>query len=458
LTAGLVLTVTLVAFESLAISTVMPVVADDLGGLRLYGWVFSGFFLGSLMGIVVAGQLADERGTRLPFLIGLSCFAVGLAVGATAGSMGVLVAGRVAQGFGAGAIPAVAYVSVGRAYPADAQPRVFAVFSTAWVIPALVGPAAASGLAEAWSWRAVFGALLPLVGLAAAMTVPALTTSRPAEGDAGAGSAAPPIRDRRLDALVLVAGAAAVLAGLGAGTPVIGAALVVGGAIPAVRAFIRLVPPGTLRVIAGLPAAVAVRGLLTFAFFGADAYVSLTLTEVRHTSTWMAGIPLTTASLAWAGGAWVQQREIAVRGPQWLVRRGFLLVALGIGGMLVVLHPVPVGVAVLAWSVAGLGMGLSFAPLSVTVLGLSEPGQEGASSSSLQLSDVLGVSLGTGLSGVFVALGEGRGWAVGSSLTLAFVVMLAVALVGAWAAGRLPRGLSGAAGHGDRTAEHRLSA
>ncbi len=56
------LTITLVAFESLAIATVMPVVSDDLGGLGLYGWVFSGFFLGSLLGIVLAGWAADRRG------------------------------------------------------------------------------------------------------------------------------------------------------------------------------------------------------------------------------------------------------------------------------------------------------------------------------------------------------------------------------------------------------------
>jgi len=63
LTVALVLTITLVAFESLAIATVMPVVADDLGGLGLYGWVFSGFFLGSLLGIVLAGRAADRRGS-----------------------------------------------------------------------------------------------------------------------------------------------------------------------------------------------------------------------------------------------------------------------------------------------------------------------------------------------------------------------------------------------------------
>ena len=147
LTVALVLTITLVAFESLAIATVMPVVSDDLGGLGLYGWVFSGFFLGSLLGIVLAGRAADRRGTRLPFAVGLALFAAGLIVGGAAQSMPMLVAGRVAQGMGAGVIPAVAYTSVGRAYPASLRPRVFAVFSSAWVIPGVIGPAAASALA-----------------------------------------------------------------------------------------------------------------------------------------------------------------------------------------------------------------------------------------------------------------------------------------------------------------------
>ena len=81
LTLGLVMTITLVAFEALAISTVMPVVADDLGGLGLYGWVFSGFFLGNLLGIVIAGQAADRRGTAFPFLVGLVLFTAGLCLG-----------------------------------------------------------------------------------------------------------------------------------------------------------------------------------------------------------------------------------------------------------------------------------------------------------------------------------------------------------------------------------------
>src|SRR2546429_6418690 len=70
LTTGLVLTITFVASEALAVVTVMPVVARDLGGLRLYGWVFSGFMLGSVVGIVAAGREADRRGPAAPFVAG----------------------------------------------------------------------------------------------------------------------------------------------------------------------------------------------------------------------------------------------------------------------------------------------------------------------------------------------------------------------------------------------------
>jgi MFS family permease len=444
LTAALVLTITLVAFESLAIATVMPVVADDLGGLGLYGWVFSGFFLGSLLGIVLAGRAADRRGTRLPFAVGLALFAVGLVVGGAAQSMPMLVAGRVAQGMGAGVIPAVAYTTVGRGYPAAMRPRVFAVFSSAWVVPGVVGPAAASAI-EGWtSWRVVFLALLPLVAVAAALALPVLSDRGPAAAGAGSGAGdAVPDDDRRRDALVLVAGVALVLGGLGAHQAWLAVVLVVAGALPAAWAFVRLVPAGTVALHPGLPAAIAARGILTFAFFGTDAYVSLAVTDVHHQPTWVAGLALTGATLAWTAGAWVQQRLVVQRGPRWLVRRGFAVIAVGIGLLAASLGPVPVAAVVAAWTVGGLGTGLSYAPISVTVLGTAAPGQEGRASASLQLTDVLGVALGTGLTGVFVALGEGRGWATGSSLTIAFAVTLAVALGGVVAAGRLPRRLPG---------------
>src|SRR6516162_10906183 len=100
LTVGLVLAVTFVAFEALAIATVLPVVGRHLGDLRLYGWVFSAFLLASLIGIVVAGTLADRVPLARPMLGGLALFALGLVIGGTAPNMAVLVAGRAVQGLG----------------------------------------------------------------------------------------------------------------------------------------------------------------------------------------------------------------------------------------------------------------------------------------------------------------------------------------------------------------------
>src|SRR5436305_3950027 len=163
LTVGLVLNVTFVAFEALAIATIMPLVADDLGGVALYGWVFSAFLLADLVGIVVAGELADRFGPAVPFGAGLGLFAIGLLIGGLAPSMPVLVGARAIQGFGAGAIPAVAYVVIGRTYPDALRPRMFAILSTAWVVPGIAGPALAVVIAERLSWRWVFVGLLPLV-------------------------------------------------------------------------------------------------------------------------------------------------------------------------------------------------------------------------------------------------------------------------------------------------------
>jgi MFS family permease len=434
-----VFTITLVAFESLAISTVMPVVVEDLGGLELYGWVFSGFFLGSLLGIVLAGQAADRQGTAVPYLLGLGLFAIGLCIGGLAPSMGVLVLARILQGIGAGAIPAIAYASVGRAYPPSIRPRVFAVFSTAWVIPGLIGPALASAIEQAASWRAVFLALLPLVVLAAVITFPALTRTVPVS------DGAEPHRDdgRAGLALVLTMAVGVVLVSI-SGPPLwIAVPLFLAAAPISLWAFLALVPEGTARLAPGVPAAVLVRGILTFAFFGADAYVSLTFQDVRDQPTWVAGIALTGCTLFWTAGAWVQQRWVLTAGPRRVVMTGFAFVAVGIAGMIGALGALPLVPAVAAWSVAGFGIGLAYSPLAVVVLGLAEPARQGVAASSLQLSDVLGTSLGAGLGGAFVALGETQGWATSSALALAFPIMLSVAVLGIAAARRLPTTLPG---------------
>ena len=441
LTLGLVLNVTIVASEALAVSTIMPIVADDLaaGSRDLYGWVFSGFFLGSLVGIVLAGLLIDRGSLVRPFAVGLVLFSAGLVIGGLAPSMPVLVAARVLQGLGAGAIPAVAYVSIGRALPEALRPRMFATLSTAWVVPGIVGPALAGVVAETFHWRLVFLGLLPLIGIAAFMTLPAIAGVAPSAAASEREHDVAVDTRRRLPLALLLAGAAAMtVAGLTDARLVPGLPMVVVGVLLGLPAFARLTPPGTLRAVRGLPTAVLLRGLLTFAFFAADAYVPLALEDWRGTSATEAGLALTAATLSWTAGAWLQARWIGRYGAPPLIRLGFGVVAIGVLGFgLVLLPAVPILVGVAAWAVAGLGMGFAYSPLSLTVLREAPPESQGAATAGLQLSDVVGTSLGTGVGGALIAYGHREGAEGWVGLALAFAAGAAVAAAGFVLAGRL---------------------
>jgi MFS family permease len=425
LAVGLVLTVTAVAAEALAVATILPIVAAELGGLALYGWAFSAFFLGDLVGIVVTGMAVDRRGLVLPYLAGLTLFGIGLLVGGLAPSMAMLVGGRLVQGLGAGAIPTVAYVAIGRGFPDSARPLMFAFLSTAWVVPGLLGPGLASVVAATIGWRWVFLGLLPLLVLAGLLTVPALRRLAPSEAAAAlAARATDRAADlRRLGAVLLTAGGAALLlAGLSSAS-LLGAALIAAGLLAGLPALHRLVPPGTLRGRPGLPATILLRGVQTFAFFGAEAYLPLAIVAIRHEPAVLAGLALTAATLAWTAGSWIQARLVGRQGPRRLLGAGLLCVTGGIALTALVLSPsVPVAVTVVSWSLTGLGMGLSYSVISLVVLREAPAGQQGRLTSSMQLADVLGTALGAGLGGALVAVGLAQGWDPALGLAIAFAV------------------------------------
>jgi MFS family permease len=215
---GLVLTITLVAFEALAVSTVMPIVADELNGIELYGWVFTAFMLGSLIGIVLVGGLIDRRGLGGPFAAGIGLFAAGLIVGGLAPSMEVLVGARFVQGLGAGTVPPIAYVAIGRSLPEHLRPQMFATLSTAWILPGVIGPALAGIVGETLGWRWVFLGLLPLIVLSASIAFPAIRTIGPDPNDA---PNAATLRDRAPLAILVALGTGLLLAGLTSGEPIL---------------------------------------------------------------------------------------------------------------------------------------------------------------------------------------------------------------------------------------------
>jgi MFS family permease len=439
LTSGLVLSTTFIAAEALAVITIMPRVARDLGGLSLYGWVFSSFMLGSLLGTVGAGRQVDAAGPVRPFLAGITLFVAGLTIAGLAPSMAVLVLGRVVQGLGAGAVPAVSYVVIGRSLPEELRPRMMAVLSTAWVVPGLIGPGLSAAVAGLLGWRWVFLGLIPLVVAAGSIALPSL---RRLGGPVGASSP----RHRPLDAVCVVVGSALLLGGVASRSWAVALVLVLGGLALAVPALSRLLPTGTLTARRGLPAVMLARGLLTFSFFGGDAFVTLTITNPLHHSIAVAGLAVTTATLAWTAGSWVQVHTARRWQNSTQLRCGVVLLLAGIVGMVLALRSgVGVGVAVASWTVAGLGMGLAYAPTSLMMLREAPEGREGWAAASLNLSDVLGTALGTGLAGAALVVGAHQGLSTREALTGAFAVAGAGAVLALLVSARLPRRLSGLA-------------
>ncbi|HWJ97759.1 MAG TPA: MFS transporter, partial [Acidimicrobiales bacterium] len=175
-----------------------------------------------------------------------------------------------------------------------------------------------------------------------------------------------------------------------------------------------------------------------FGFFAADAYVPLAVVDGRGGSSWIAGAALTVSALTWTAGSWIQARSIDQVGPQRLDRIGFGALAVGIALMLGVALGLPVGLAVVAWAVSGFGIGIAYAPQAVTVLASAKPGEEGKASAAIQLSDAVGIALGTGVAGGVISIGDGRGWPVDHSVTWVFVLALGGALGGVLASGRIP--------------------
>lgn len=431
LTVGLMITVAVLAFEALAVATIGPRTAHDLGGDNLYGWLFSAFMLANLVGIVLAGHWSDRQGPAVVYSVGLVLFGAGLLLGGLAPTMLILVAARAVQGLGGGALYNAAYVTIGRAYTESERPRQFALLSSAWVIPGLIAPALGGIITEAFGWRFVFLGMIALVPVAAVLALPPMRALPPGEPD----DVAPPIAA----ALLLATGAAMLIGGLGAHKWWITLPLIVVGTTVAIVQFRRLTPPGTLRAARGLPAAVAFRGLTTFSFFGADAFLAFSLARVRDLTPIEVGLVLTPSTLTWAAGAWVQARLAGRRSRRSLATAGMICVTVAIAlGSVVVIEGAPLAVVVLAWAIGGLGMGLSYSPTSMVALSEAEPGRQGAATSSVQLTDVLGAALGTGIAGALVAAAPSFDWSRRDALTLVFTMMTVVAVVGIAAARRFP--------------------
>lgn len=402
---GILLVVTLIAFEGMSVSTVMPAVSEDLDALDLYGASLSAFLIACLLANVVAGLWSDRRGHAWPFLLGVGLFTAGMAMAGAAGSKELFIVARVVQGLGGGAVIVAIYVMIARVYVPATRPRVFAALSAAWVLPAVIGPGLTGLIAETVGWRWVFYGIVPLVVPALVMLLPALRIG----GHTPAPTLSTGPRSRPL-AMTLAATATACGAGIllyGVShlhdTPTPGGIATVAGLAALAVGLPRLLPPRALRLGRGLPTTIMMRGVLASAFFGVNAFIPLFLTKVHGFSVVEAGVALTLGALGWSSGSYLQTRRSYDR--PLLVRIGAAAITTGILMTLLALVPGVGGwVTVPAWVVAGFGMGLGMTSVNVTAMHQSPDAEQGANSAALQVVDTLGSAITIGVGGGLVNL------------------------------------------------------
>ncbi len=455
-TAGACALVFLAAFESMAVTTIMPLVSRELDGAGLYALAFAGPLATGVIGMVAAGNWADRRGPSAPLYASVALFAAGLLIAGTAVSMPILVAGRLVQGLGGGAMTVALYVVIARVYPARLHAQVFAAFSAAWVIPSMIGPFAAGVVAQLSSWHWVFLGVVGLVVPALAMILPAMRGMRSAERSDGAATDTPKPKGAGVPWAFGRMGWAALAALAVLGLNLSGQVPGVGWVIAAVALVIAmlavrpLVPRGTLGAHRGLPSVILMRGVASAAFFGTEVYVPYLLTERYSFTPAFAGLALTGSAIAWAAASAVQGRMGSRLGNAPAVRIGSALV---LGSVVVVLMTTafswPAAVAIAGWLFAGAGMGLMYPRLSVMTLALSKPDDQGFNSSAMSISDSLGGALSLAVTGlVFSALTT-----TAASFAGVFALTSTIAVVGLIIAPRVAvRRPSGTDGAGDAEA------
>lgn len=395
------LLVTLVAFEYVGVATALPSMVVDLRADRLYSWPIILFTSASAIGAAVGGRICDRIGPKWPLLAGITVFGLGLLVAATADAMSMLLAGRVVQGIGAGVQTVALSVMVAMVYPARDRPAASAVFAAAWVVPALLGPSAAGLVTEHFGWRWVFGGLLPLVAIGAAMLAPALhLLPQHTVSEERARPGLVPASLAVATGLIALSWAGQNLSGRMPAAAY--AAVGLGGLLFATVGLRRLLPAGTATGRPGLPAVVLCRALIAGAYNTVDVYLPLALTVVHHATPAFAGLPLTAGALGWSATSLWQGRYPDIS-RTLLLRVGMCLVGIAAAGMaLIALPGLPGWLAFPLWVIGGAGMGLGFPSIAVLQLAHSTPANRGFASSATQLSEMVGTVVLVGVGGMLV--------------------------------------------------------
>ena len=137
---AVMLSISLVAIDATILATAVPSVVDDLGGFTQFPWLFSIYLLAQAISVPIYGKLADLRGRKPIMLLGVGLFVLGSVLCGFAWSMPALIAFRLIQGLGAGAIQPIGMTIVGDIYTVAERAKVQGYIASVWGISSFVGP------------------------------------------------------------------------------------------------------------------------------------------------------------------------------------------------------------------------------------------------------------------------------------------------------------------------------
>ncbi|UWF52179.1 MFS transporter [Pseudomonas sp. N3-W] len=398
--------VSMQAINVYMVTTILPTVIQDIGGLAYYAWSTTLFVVASIVGSALAAKLIEALGPRHSYLMALAVFSAGSMVCALASSMPVLLAGRSVQGFGGGILIALSYALIRVVFEERLWPRAMALISGMWGLATLSGPAIGGVFAESGHWRWAFWFLLPIALLLALIVI--------GQFEARTRNNSTSTRLPLATIGLLVTSVMAIsLASLSREWlwSLIGVASGLGlGALIAWRdnrALVKLLPTGAYSLTKPLGRLYAIMTLLIVAIT-CEIFVPYFLQLIHGLSPLSAGYLTAAMAGGWTIGSLFSAGKTG-SGVERLSRLGPPLVCLALSA-LAVMTPLEslfettlgAGLYILALAAVGLGIGLGWPHLLTRVFIAAEPGEETLASSSITTVQLYASALAAALAGVIV--------------------------------------------------------
>nr|WP_314359001.1 MFS transporter [uncultured Achromobacter sp.] len=433
--------VALHAINVYIVTTILPTVIEDIGGLEYYAWNTTLFVVTSIIGSALSAKLIETLGPRSAYLFAVAVFSAGAVICAMAPGMPVLLAGRSVQGLGGGILFALSYALIRLVFDAPLWSRAMALVSCMWGVATLSGPAIGGIFAQSGNWRLAFWALLPVAA------VLALIVAFKVGGRASVPPAPRSVLPLRTLALLVASVIAVTLASLSTqlvwNVAGIGAGLIIALLIARVdaRARHRLLPTGAYSLRAPLGALYATMCLVVAAI-ATEIFVPYFLQVIHGMPPLKAGYLTAAMGAGWTLAAMPSATRTG-RDADRLIRISPIVIL----GSLIVLGimtpqasllatPAGLGAYIVALAGVGFGIGLAWPHLLTKVFNAAPKGEETLTSSSITTVQLYAAAVTAALAGVVVNSAgladpggvEGARHAAGW-LFAAFALMPALALI-----------------------------